>query len=223
MRIVPEGHTREQCLNPQYHADMPDADGARRVARYVTRRKLGPDGPHSSPLVRVASLCDFGGVMWHERAIESEQASGTYFACPKCSEVDMCGFGDTDGIGPKTCPSCGARLAWENYFQPVYRQGVSCEVTSGYCGDHHTVHNPYEQRAFLTAMREILTVQKKPMDPRGLFARSVEQAFPSWESFTRGEFQKSSGIRVIVMEAVDKGDLRYTDSWQIALPENLRR
>lgn len=121
-KTIPNAHSRADCWNPQYHADGFKRSAAAIFKRWYVKRYHGSVF-HDLALFAVSPLCVFGGATISEYTREAASIGGTYAVCPSCRQVIMCGYLDDKGLSPRAC-RCGAKLKFNDYFQPVqlYRQ-----------------------------------------------------------------------------------------------------
>ena len=108
------GHSLAECWNPHYHRSPFKPLSAEIFRSWYEKEISAVSKEYSS---RVAPLCEFGGRTSSPYVLR-ERAHGTNAVCPKCRQVISCGY--NDNTGPLAC-SCGARLRFNDYFQPVFK------------------------------------------------------------------------------------------------------
>ncbi len=119
-----EFHEQNDCPHPEFHPETPNLQN---IA--ILRDWLLKNGDRSNPwgskrLLRVAPLCEFGGVSWKTGGGtgDTEEAGGTWAVCPKCNAIEMCGFVDGTKIQPEECADCETPLSFADYFQGIYKK-----------------------------------------------------------------------------------------------------
>lgn len=117
-KLIPNAHAPAECWNPHYHAGDFKAKSAAIFKRWYIKQYHGSVF-HDLKRFEVAPLCVFGGGTAIEFTREASSMGGTYAVCPKCKQVIMCGYLEGD-LNPRAC-GCGAKLEFNDYFQPVQR------------------------------------------------------------------------------------------------------
>jgi hypothetical protein len=162
-------HKKSDCFHPKFHPEAPRFQSMVILQYWLAKNGYGFHEYESKPLIRVAPLCEFGGVMWKDdfgRA-DAEEASGTWAVCPNCEAVEMCGFCDDGTIHPDICEKCNTPLSLADYFQGVYKKPVQC-AEKGFCLKHQTIHSPEVKREIRRNMISILK-EKGPLEHRIFF------------------------------------------------------
>lgn len=114
---IANAHSHADCWNPHYHADGFKEKSASIFKKWYIKRYHGSVF-HDLNRFAIAPLCVFGGGTGSEYTREASSMGGTYAVCPKCRRVIMCGYLDDKGLNPRKC-GCGAKLEFNDYFQPV--------------------------------------------------------------------------------------------------------
>ncbi|MEK7546462.1 MAG: hypothetical protein AAB554_05345 [Patescibacteria group bacterium] len=122
-KTIPNVHSAAECWNPHYHEGDFKPKSAVIFKRWYIQQYHGSVFTDLERFA-VAPLCVFGSGTICEYTREASSLGGTYAVCPKCREVIMCGYLDDKGLNPRACP-CGAKLAFNDYFQPVRHHAPS--------------------------------------------------------------------------------------------------
>ncbi len=117
-----EKHPFPECKNRYYHSPFFNDESADALALHLEKRSAMGE----KKLVRIAPLCEFGGIAWKTPFGEGdrEEAGGTWAVCHTHCQMPQtvmaCAWSDRSGVNPKQCTKCGAFLENADYFQPVY-------------------------------------------------------------------------------------------------------
>ncbi len=203
-------HHITNCLNPKYHPAEPNFESMVMLQDWFKNNGYSHHEYESNKLIRVAQLCEFGGVMWKTPFGygDTEKACGTWALCPVCHEVMMCGYNDNTGLGPKRCDKCRCLLRLQDYFQPIYKGGFGCPEEN-YCREHKMIHHP-ETMVKIRNAAMLALAREKSMNV-DVLVKELQRALPN--------VLKDNLLSMIWSER-DRWGLDFDKDWKIFKLDN---
>jgi len=216
-------HKKKDCLHPRFHSDSPNFKSMDFLRGWLAKNGRRHHAYPEKPLMRVAQLCEFGGVAWKDDFgwAEDEEADSTWVVCPRCHAVAMCGYGDDGSIGPDACKKCKIVFSISDYFQDIYRKYKICDREQ-FCTKHETIHSPEVKREI---RRNIMAFVRNngdvPHTPNNhpIFA-ALRRAIPEIASRYAGE-RFEDEVKTILLRMFEGNDglIKLTPDYHLQISE----